>query len=149
MGLFDRFTGKKTSRKRTMKEIRYDRILTRQQNQILESAIASNEALKMEVKSLRAVLFSQDELYRELGVEPLPIENNNYAPVSNGDFNTSDLLAQIVSGMNPEKVPMGKVGLQAISEFLKSNGGEINALGSHYMKQMIPKKEIDNQVVTQ
>ena len=71
MSILDRLMGKKSSRKRTYKEIRYDRILTKQQNMILESSLAANEALKQEVKSLRQVLFSQDDLYRELGIEPI------------------------------------------------------------------------------
>ena len=62
MGLLDLLYGKKTSRKRTFKEIRYDKILSKQQNLILESSLAANEALKMEVKSLRQVIFDQDDL---------------------------------------------------------------------------------------
>ena len=57
MGLLDRLMGNKRSRKRTFKEIRYDKILSNQQHLILESSLAANEALKMEVKSLRQVIF--------------------------------------------------------------------------------------------
>tara|TARA_R100001086_G_scaffold247210_1_gene180894 strand:+ start:465 stop:917 length:453 start_codon:yes stop_codon:yes gene_type:complete len=150
MGIFDRLFDKKASRKRTFKEIRYDKILTKQQNLILESSLAANEALKMEVKSLRNVLFSQEDLYRELGIEPLqPNNNNSFTPSTNGEFNTADLLSQIIKGVSPEKVPMGKVGLQAISEFLQSNSQEVNALGSHYIQQLTPKKQSTEQVITQ
>ena len=150
MGIFDRLFDKKASRKRTFKEIRYDKILTKQQNLILESSLAANEALKMEVKSLRNVLFSQEDLYRELGIEPLqPNNNNSFTPSTNGEFNTADLLSQIIKGVSPERVPMGKVGLQAISEFLQSNSQEVNALGSHYIQQLTPKKQSTEQVITQ
>lgn len=149
MGLLDRLTGNKRRNKRSFKEIRYDKILTAQQNQVLESALASNEALKMEVKSLRQVLFSQDDLYRELGIEPIQPNNNQTQTLSNGEFNTSDLLASVVKGMNPDKVPAGRIGLDAISQFLTSNSQEINALGSHYIKQAMPKQEVEKQVVNQ
>ena len=64
MSILERFTGTKRRNKRTFREIKYDKILSKQQNMILESALAANEALKMEVKSLRQVLFDQDDLYR-------------------------------------------------------------------------------------
>ena len=129
MSILDRVTGKKSSRKRTYKEIRYDKILTKQQNLILESSLAAN---------------------RELGIEPLqPNNNNSFTPSNNGEFNTADLLSQILKGVSPDKVPMGKVGLQAISEFLQSNSQEVNALGSHYIQQITPKKQSSEQVITQ
>ena len=149
MGLLDRLTGNKRRNKRSFKEIRYDKILTAQQNQVLESALASNEALKMEVKSLRQVLFSQDDLYRELGIEPIQPNNNQTQTLSNGEFNTSDLLASVAKGMNPDKIPGGRIALDALSQFLTSNSQEVNALGSHYIKQAMPKQEVDKQVVNQ
>ena len=66
MSILDRLKGKKVHSKRTYKEIRYDRILTAQQNMILESSLAANIALKQELKSLRAVLFSQEDLATEI-----------------------------------------------------------------------------------
>ncbi len=150
MSILDRLTGKKSSRKRTYKEIRYDRILTKQQNMILESSLAANEALKQEVKSLRQVLFSQDDLYRELGIEPIqPDNNNNFTPSRNGEFNTADLLSTIIKGMDNSKLPFGNAGKNAISEFLQSNSQEVNALGSHYIQQITPKKQSSEQVITQ
>jgi hypothetical protein len=151
MSILDRLTGKKSSRKRTYKEIRYDRILTKQQNMILESSLAANEALKQELKSLRAVLFSQDDLYRELGIEPIQPDNNNnnFTPSSNGEFNTADLLSTIIKGMDNSKLPFGNAGKNAISEFLQSNSQEVNALGSHYIQQITPKKQSSEQVITQ
>ena len=144
MGLFDKVFGKKTNRKRTYKEIHYDRILTKQQNLILESSLAANLALKEEIKSLRSVLISQDDLYQELGIEPLAL--NKTQPTS-GEFNTSDLLASVAKGIKSDSIPGGRVALDAFASFLQSNSNEVNALGSHYMKQMIPKKEIETQVV--
>jgi hypothetical protein len=149
MGLLDRLTGNKRRNKRSFKEIRYDKILTAQQNQVLESALASNEALKMEVKSLRQVLFSQDDLYRELGIEPIQPNNTQTQTLSNGEFNTADLLASVAKGMNPDKIPGGRIALDALSQFLTSNAQEVNALGSHYIKQAIPKQEVNKQVVNQ
>jgi len=147
MGLFDKVFRKKTNRKRTYKEIHYDRILTKQQNLILESSLAANLALKEEIKSLRSVLISQDDLYQELGIEPLALNQNNQSVP--GEFNTSDLLSSVAKGIKPESVPGGRLALDALSTFLQSNSNEVNALGSHYMKQMIPKKEIEKQVVNQ
>tara|TARA_R100000687_G_scaffold65730_1_gene54450 strand:- start:69 stop:518 length:450 start_codon:yes stop_codon:yes gene_type:complete len=149
MGLFDMFTSNKGSRKRTHKQIRYDRILTKQQEQILESQEAVIQALKMECKSLRQVLFSQDELYQELGIEPLPINSNQAQPVQSGEFNTSDLLASITKGLNADKVPGGRIALDAFSTFLQSNSQEVNALGSHYIKQAMPKQEIKAEGINQ
>tara|TARA_R100001143_G_C3325437_1_gene116827 strand:- start:323 stop:766 length:444 start_codon:yes stop_codon:yes gene_type:complete len=147
MGLLDRVFGKKSNRKRTYKEIRYDRILTKQQNLILESSLAANLALKEEIKSLRSVLIQQDDLYQELGIEPLALNQNNQSIP--GEFNTSDLLASVAKGIKPDSIPGGRVALDAFATFLQSNSNEVNALGSHYMKQMIPKKEIEKQVVNQ
>lgn len=141
------FTSNKGSRKRTHKQIRYDRILTKQQEQILESQEAVIQALKMECKSLRQVLFSQDELYQELGIEPLPINSNQAQPVQTGEFNTADLLSSVVKGMSNDKIP--RVATDAISSFLQSNSQEVNALGSHYIKQAMPKQEIKAEGINQ
>lgn len=149
MGLLDRFGSGKASRKRSNKQIRYDRILNRQQEQILESQQAVIMCLKEECKSLRQILISQDDLYQEFGIEPMTVTNDNSLPTRNGQFNTSDLLASVAKGIKPESIPFGKPALDAFVSFLQSNSQEVNALGSHYMKQMIPKKDIDNQVVTQ
>ena len=151
MSILDRFTGTKRRNKRTFREIKYDKILSKQQNMILESALAANEALKMEVKSLRQVLFDQDDLYRELGVAPIEVNQGNSSPLSTptGEFNTADLIANIAKGIDASKVPGGKIALQAFSEFIVSNSQEVNALGSHYMQQAIPKKEVERQVVRQ
>jgi len=151
MSILDRFTGTKRRNKRTFREIKYDKILSKQQNMILESALAANEALKMEVKSLRQVLFDQDDLYRELGVAPIEVNQGNPSPLSTptGGFNTADLIANIAKGIDASKVPGGKIALQAFSEFIVSNSQEVNALGSHYMQQAIPKKEVEKQVVNQ
>ena len=145
MGLLDRFSSGKASRKRTNKQIRYDRILNRQQEQILESQEAVIQALKMECKSLRQILISQDSLYEEFGIEPATITNNQQQ--STGDFNTADLLASVVQGMGNDKIP--RVATDAISQFLKSNSQEVNALGSHYIKQAMPKQEINPQEIKQ
>lgn len=151
MSILDRFTGTKRRNKRTFREIKYDKILSKQQNMILESALAANEALKMEVKSLRQVLFDQDDLYRELGVAPIEVNQGSPSPLSTptGEFNTADLIANIAKGIDASKVPGGKIALQAFSEFIVSNSQEVNALGSHYMQQAIPKKEVERQVVSQ
>ena len=151
MSILDRFTGTKRRNKRTFREIKYDKILSKQQNMILESALAANEALKMEVKSLRQVLFDQEDLYRELGVAPIEVNQGNSSPLSTptGEFNTADLIANIAKGIDASKVPGGKIALQAFSEFIVSNSQEVNALGSHYMQQAIPKKEVERQVVSQ
>ena len=151
MSILDRFTGTKRRNKRTFREIKYDKILSKQQNMILESALAANEALKMEVKSLRQGLFAQDDLYRELGVAPIEVNQGNSSPLSTptGEFNTADLIANIAKGIDASKVPGGKIALQAFSEFIVSNSQEVNALGSHYMQQAIPKKEVERQVVSQ
>jgi|TARA_R100000093_G_scaffold70915_1_gene45201 hypothetical protein len=151
MSILDRFTGTKRRNKRTFREIKYDKILSKQQNMILESALAANEALKMEVKSLRQVLFDQDDLYRELGVAPIEVNQGSPSPLSTptGEFNTADLIANIAKGIDASKVPGGKIALQAFSEFIVSNSQEVNALGSHYMQQAIPKKEVEKQVVNQ
>lgn len=143
MGLLDRLTSKKTSRKRTMTQIRYDKILTKNQNEILQSSLALNEAQKQEIKALRSILISQEDLYQEFGIEP---QINNNIP-QHASFNTSDLLASVAKGLNPEKLPFGKPALDAFVSFLQANNTEIDALGSHYMKQMIPKKEIESQVL--
>ena len=111
MGLFDKVFRKKTNRKRTYKKIHYDRILTKQQNLILESSLAANLALKAEIKSLRSVLISQDDLYQELGIEPLALNQNQ--PTS-GEFNTSDLLSSVAKGIKPESVPGGRLALDAL-----------------------------------
>ena len=145
MGLFNRFTSDKGSRKRTNKQIRYDRILNKQQEQILESQEAVIQALKMECKSLGQILISQDALYEEFGIEPATITNNQQQ--STGDFNTADLLASVVQGMGNDKIP--RVATDAISQFLKSNSQEVNALGSHYIKQAMPKQEINPQEIKQ
>ena len=145
MGLLDRFSSGKASRKRSNKQIRYDRILNRQQEQILESQEAVIQALKMECKSLRQILISQDSLYEEFGVEPINIANN--APASSSEFNTADLLSSVVKGMSNDKIP--RVATDAISQFLKSNSQEVNALGSHYIKQAMPKQEINPQEIKQ
>ena len=151
MSILDRFTGTKRRNKRTFREIKYDKILSKQQNMILESALAANEALKMEGKSLWQVLFDQDDLYRELGVAPIEVNQGNSSPLSTptGEFNTADLIANIAKGIDASKVPGGKIALQAFSEFIVSNSQEVNALGSHYMQQAIPKKEVERQVVSQ
>ena len=151
MSILDRFTGTKRRNKRTFREIKYDKILSKQQNMILESALAANEALKMEVKSLRQVLFDQDDLYRELGVAPIEVNQGSPSPLTTptGEFNTADLIANIAKGIDASKVPGGKIALQAFSEFIVSNSQEVNALGSHYMQQAIPKKEVEKQVVNQ
>ena len=149
MSILDRFTGTKRRNKRTFREIKYDKILSKQQNMILESALAANEALKMEVKSLRQVLFDQDDLYRELGVAPIEVNQGSPSPLSTptGEFNTADLIANIAKGIDASKVPGGKIALQAFSEFIVSNSQEVNALGSHYMQQAMPKKEVAQQQV--
>jgi hypothetical protein len=147
MGLLNRFSSGNGSRKRTNKQIRYDRILNKQQEQILESQEAVIQALKSECKSLRQILISQDDLYQEFGIEPMTVTNDNSLPTPNGQFNTSDLLASVAQGIKPDSIPFGKPALDAFVSFLQSNSQEVNALGSHYMKQMIPKKEIENQVV--
>ena len=145
MGLFNMFTSDKGSRKRTNKQIRYDRILNKQQEQILESQEAVIQALKMECKSLRQILISQDALYEEFGIEPATITNNQQQ--STGDFNTADLLASVVQGMGNDKIP--RVATDAISQFLKSNSQEVTALGSHYIKHAMPKQEINPQEIKQ
>ena len=149
MGLLNRFSSGNGSRKRTNKQIRYDRILNKQQEQILESQEAVIQALKSECRSLRQILISQDDLYDQFGIEPMKITNHNSSPTPNGQFNTSDLLASVAQGIKPDSIPFGKPALDAFVSFLQSNSQEVNALGSHYMKQMIPKKEIENQVVNQ
>jgi hypothetical protein len=149
MGLLNRFSSGNGSRKRTNKQIRYDKILNKQQEQILESQEAVIQALKSECKSLRQILISQDDLYDQFGIEPMKITNDNSSPTPNGQFNTSDLLASVAQGIKPDSIPFGKPALDAFVSFLQSNSQEVNALGSHYMKQMIPKKEIENQVVNQ
>jgi hypothetical protein len=151
MSILDRFTGTKRRNKRTFREIKYDKILSKQQNMILESALAANEALKMEVKSLRQVLFDQDDLYRDLGVAPIEVNQGNSSLLSSptGEFNTADLIANIAKGIDASKVPGGKIALQAFSEFIVSNSQEVNSLGSHYIKQAMPKQEIKPQEINQ
>lgn len=147
MGLLDRFSSGKASRKRTNKQIRYDRILNKQQEQILESQEAVIQALKMECKSLRQILISQDDLYQEFGIEPVQINSNQSSQNQSGEFNTADLLSSVVKGMSNDKIP--RVATDAISQFLKSNSQEVNALGSHYIKQAMPKQEINPQEIKQ
>ena len=139
MGLLDRLRGKKVHSKRTYKEIRYDRILTAQQNMILESSLAANIALKQELKSLRAVLFSQDDLRIELGIDPLPL--NNPQPIVNGEFNAADLIANVLTGLKADNIPGGKQTMKYASEFVRSSSQEIHALAAHQLKNMIPKAQ--------
>ena len=139
MSILDRLRGKKVHSKRTYKEIRYDRILTAQQNLILESSLAANIALKQELKSLRAVLFSQDDLRIELGIDPLPL--NNPQPIGNGEFNAADLIANVLTGLKADNIPGGKQTMKYASEFVRSSSQEINALAAHQLKNMIPKAQ--------
>jgi len=149
MGLLDRLIGRKTSRKRTYKEIRYDKILSKQQNMILESSLAANEALKMEVKSLRQVIFDQDDLQRDLGISPIEVTGQQQSVTSTGEFNAADLIASIAKGLKPDSIPGGRVALDAFQSFILSNKNEVNALGSHYISQAMPKKEVEQQVINQ
>jgi hypothetical protein len=109
MGLLDRLMGNKKSRKRTYKEIRYDKILSKQQNMILESSLAANEALKMEVKSLRQVIFDQDDLQRDLGISPIEVnaQTQNNVLASDGEFNAADLIASVAKGLKPDSITVG------------------------------------------
>jgi len=147
MGLLDRLMGNKRSRKRTYKEIRYDKILSKQQNMILESSLAANEALKMEVKSLRQVIFDQDDLQRDLGISPIEVTGQQQSVTSTGEFNAADLIASIAKGLKPDSIPGGRVALDAFQSFILSNKNEVNALGSHYISQAMPKKEVAQQQV--
>ena len=150
MGLLDRLMGNKKSRKRTYKEIRYDKILSKQQNMILESSLAANEALKMEVKSLRQVIFDQDDLQRDLGISPIEVTGQQQSVTSTGEFNAADLIASVAKGLKPDSIPGGRVALDAFQSFILSNKNEVNALGSHYISQAMPKKEvIKEQVINQ
>ena len=150
MGLLDLITRQKTSRKRTFKEIRYDKILSKQQNMILESSLAANEALKMEVKSLRQVIFDQDDLQRELGISPIEVTAQQQGVTSTGEFNAAELIASIMKGLKPDNIPGGRVALDGLNSFILSNKSEINALGSHYISQAMPKKEVaQSQVINQ
>jgi hypothetical protein len=150
MGLFDRLTRQRTSRKRTYKEIRYDKILSKQQNMILESSLAANEALKMEVKSLRQVIFDQDDLERELGISPIEVSGQQQSVTSTGEFNAAELIASVAKGLKPDNIPGGRVALDAFQSFILSNKNEVNALGSHYISQAMPKKDVtQNQVINQ
>ena len=150
MGLLDLLSGKKTSRKRTYKEIRYDKILSKQQNLILESSLAANEALKMEVKSLRQVIFDQDDLQRDLGISPIEVTGQQQGVTSTGEFNAADLIASVAKGLKPDNIPGGRVALDAFQSFILSNKNEVNALGSHYISQAMPKKEVaQSQVINQ
>ena len=149
MGLLDRLMGNKRSRKRTYKEIRYDKILSKQQNMILESSLAANEALKMEVKSLRQVIFDQDDLQRDLGISPIEVTGQQQSVTSTGEFNAADLIASIAKGLKPDSIPGGRVALDAFQSFILSNKNEVNALGSHYISQVMPKKEVEQQVINQ
>ncbi|MBL4896810.1 MAG: hypothetical protein JKY75_08070, partial [Erythrobacter sp.] len=70
----------------------------------MESSLAANIALKQELKSLRAVLFSQEDLATELGIEPLPL--NNAQPIlGNGEFNAADLIANVLTGLKADNIP--------------------------------------------
>ena len=150
MGLLDMLSGKRTSRKRTYKEIRYDKILSKQQNMILESSLAANEALKMEVKSLRQVIFDQDDLQRDLGISPIEVTGQQQSVTSTGEFNAADLIASVAKGLKPDNIPGGRVALDAFQSFILSNKNEVNALGSHYISQAMPKKEVaQSQVINQ
>jgi hypothetical protein len=150
MGLLDLLSSKKTSRKRTYKEIRYDKILSKQQNMILESSLAANEALKMEVKSLRQVIFDQDDLERELGISPIEVSGQQQSVTSTGEFNAAELIASVAKGLKPDNIPGGRVALDAFQSFILSNKNEVNALGSHYISQAMPKKDVtQNQVINQ
>jgi len=149
MGLLDRLMGNKRSRKRTYKEIRYDKILSKQQNMILESSLAANEALKMEVKSLRQVIFDQDDLQRDLGISPIEVTGQQQSVTSTGEFNAADLIASVAKGLKPDSIPGGRVALDAFQSFILSNKNEVNALGSHYISQAMPKKEVEQQVINQ
>jgi len=150
MGLLDLLSGKKTSRKRTYKEIRYDKILSKQQNMILESSLAANEALKMEVKSLRQVIFDQDDLQRDLGISPIEVTGHQESVSSTGEFNAAELIASVAKGLKPDNIPGGRVALDAFQSFILSNKNEVNALGSHYISQAMPKKEVaQSQVINQ
>jgi len=149
MGLLDRLMGNKRSRKRTYKEIRYDKILSKQQNMILESSLAANEALKMEVKSLRQVIFDQDDLQRDLGISPIEVTGQQQSVTSTEEFNAADLIASIAKGLKPDSIPGGRVALDAFQSFILSNKNEVNALGSHYISQVMPKKEVEQQVINQ
>jgi hypothetical protein len=150
MGLLDMITRQKTSRKRTFKEIRYDKILSKQQHIILESSLAANEALKMEVKSLRQVIFDQDDLQRELGISPIEVTAQQQGVASTGEFNAAELIASIMKGLKPDNIPGGRVALDGLNSFILSNKSEINALGSHYISQAMPKKEVaQSQVINQ
>jgi len=140
MSILDRLRSKKQRGKRTYKEIRYDRILTAQQNMILESSLAANIALKQELKSLRAVLFSQDDLRIESGIEPLPL-NNAQPIIGNGEFNAADLIANVLTGLKADNVPGGKNTMKMASDFVRSSSQEINALAAHQLKNMIPKAQ--------
>ena len=143
-------SGKKTSRKRTYKEIRYDKILSKQQNMILESSLAANEALKMEVKSLRQVIFDQDDLQRDLGISPIEVTGHQESVSSTGEFNAAELIASVAKGLKPDNIPGGRVALDAFQSFILSNKNEVNALGSHYISQAMPKKEVaQSQVINQ
>ena len=149
MGILDMLTSKKTPRKRTYKEIRYDKILSKQQNLILESSLAANEALKMEVKSLRQVIFDQDDLERELGISPIEVSGQQ-SVTSTGEFNAAELIASVAKGLKPDNIPGGRVALDAFQSFILSNKNEVNALGSHYISQAMPKKDVaQNQVINQ
>jgi hypothetical protein len=150
MGLLDLITRQKTSRKRTYKEIRYDKILSKQQNMILESSLAANEALKMEVKSLRQVIFDQDDLQRELGISPIEVTAQQQSVTSTGEFNAAELIASVAKGLKPDNIPGGRVALDAFQSFILSNKNEVNALGSHYISQAMPKKDVaQSQVINQ
>ena len=150
MGILDMLTSKKTPRKRTYKEIRYDKILSKQQNMILESSLAANEALKMEVKSLRQVIFDQDDLERELGISPIEVSGQQQSVTSTGEFNAAELIASVAKGLKPDNIPGGRVALDAFQSFILSNKNEVNALGSHYISQAMPKKDVaQNQVINQ
>ena len=150
MGILDMLTSKKTPRKRTFKEIRYDKILTRQQELILESSMALAESLRMEVKSLRQVIFDQDDLQRELGIDPIEVTKQQQNVTSTGEFNAAELIASVAKGLKPDNIPGGRVALDAFQSFILSNKNEVNALGSHYISQAMPKKDVaQNQVINQ
>ena len=146
MSIFDMFRTKKGHYKRTKEEIQHLNVLTDNQKKIIESYKARSLASEMESKVLRSTLFSLDEMSADLGIDAF--ENNNTSSIiSNGQFNFSDFMIQILKGLKHDQIPGGRSTLGAAQDFISSQSNEINALAGHQLKNMMPK--LDKEKVIQ
>ena len=107
----------KIRNKRTKDEIRYDKILSEQQNLILNSSLMANKALKMEVETLRQTLYRLS-----LDVPDVPdvdeVETPSYLAdyielASRNMHDQNDILEQIrieLKDISERLLPLRKIG---------------------------------------